>query len=37
LAHGAEFDRIGRDVPVLVDLKPTGDHYMEDFHWPAAC
>ncbi len=27
-----EVDRIGRDVPVLVDLKPTGDHYMEDFH-----
>jgi dihydroxy-acid dehydratase len=28
-----EFDRIGRDVPVLIDLKPTGDHYMEHFHW----
>src|SRR5258706_16463238 len=28
----AEFDRIGRDVPVLVDLKPAGSHYMEDFH-----
>jgi dihydroxy-acid dehydratase len=28
-----EFDRIGREVPVLVDLKPTGEHYMEDFHW----
>src|SRR5579875_3869497 len=27
------FDRIGREVPVLVDLKPTGDHYMEHFHW----
>jgi len=26
------FDRIGRDVPVLVDLKPTGRHYMEHFH-----
>ncbi|ABD07943.1 dihydroxyacid dehydratase [Rhodopseudomonas palustris HaA2] len=26
------FDRIGRDVPVLVDLKPSGDHYMEHFH-----
>jgi dihydroxy-acid dehydratase len=28
----AEFDRIGREVPVLVDLKPSGDDYMEDFH-----
>lgn len=26
------FDAIGRTVPVLVDLKPSGDHYMEDFH-----
>jgi dihydroxy-acid dehydratase len=28
-----EFDRIGRRVPVLVDLKPTGANYMEHFHW----
>jgi dihydroxy-acid dehydratase len=28
-----EFDRLGLEVPVLVDLKPSGDHYMEDFHW----
>ena len=27
-----EFDAIGRRVPVLVDLKPTGDHYMEHLH-----
>jgi dihydroxy-acid dehydratase len=27
-----EFDRIGREVPVLIDLKPSGDHYMEHFH-----
>jgi dihydroxy-acid dehydratase len=27
------FDRLGLDVPVLVDLKPSGDHYMEHFHW----
>src|SRR3954471_19657055 len=27
-----EFDRSGRDVPVLVDLKPTGQHYMEHLH-----
>jgi len=26
------FDRLGRDVPVLVDLKPSGAHYMEHFH-----
>jgi dihydroxy-acid dehydratase len=28
-----EVDRIGREVPVLVDLKPSGRHYMEHFHW----
>jgi dihydroxy-acid dehydratase len=28
----AEFDRIGREAPVLVDLKPSGEHYMEHFH-----
>jgi dihydroxy-acid dehydratase len=28
----AAFDAIGREVPVLVDLKPAGWHYMEDFH-----
>jgi dihydroxy-acid dehydratase len=28
----AAFDELGRDVPVLVDLKPSGDHYMEHFH-----
>jgi dihydroxy-acid dehydratase len=27
------FDRLGLDVPVLVDLKPSGQHYMEHFHW----
>ena len=25
-------DRIGRETPVLVDLKPSGEFYMEDFH-----
>ena len=25
-------DRMGRETPVLLDLKPTGQHYMEDFH-----
>ena len=28
----AGFDALGREVPVLVDLKPSGDHYMEHFH-----
>ena len=26
------FDRLGRETPVLVDLKPTGQGYMEDLH-----
>jgi dihydroxy-acid dehydratase len=24
--------RLSRETPVLVDLKPSGDHYMEQFH-----
>jgi len=28
-----EVDALGREVPVLVDLKPSGRHYMEHFHW----
>ena len=28
-----EFDSLGRLVPVLVDLKPSGAHYMEHLHW----
>jgi dihydroxy-acid dehydratase len=28
----AELDRMGRDTPVLVNLKPSGHHYMEHFH-----
>jgi len=27
-----DFDQIGRKVPVLVDCKPAGVGYMEDFH-----
>lgn len=27
-----EFDAIGRDTPVLLDLKPSGSGYMQDFH-----
>jgi dihydroxy-acid dehydratase len=33
--HGFDLDmidEIGRKVPVLIDLKPSGDHYMEHFH-----
>jgi dihydroxy-acid dehydratase len=26
------FDRLGREIPVLLNLKPSGAHYMEDFH-----
>jgi dihydroxy-acid dehydratase len=25
-------DKMGRETPVLLDLKPSGQHYMEDFH-----
>ena len=28
----AALDRMGRETPVLLDLKPSGRHYMEDFH-----
>ncbi len=28
----AQFDRMSEETPVLVNLKPSGDHYMEDFH-----
>jgi dihydroxy-acid dehydratase len=28
----AGFDALGRETPVLVDLKPTGQHYMEDLY-----
>ncbi|MCC7271381.1 MAG: dihydroxy-acid dehydratase [Alphaproteobacteria bacterium] len=27
-----EVDAIGRDTPVLIDVKPVGKGYMEDFH-----
>ncbi|MBP7660400.1 MAG: dihydroxy-acid dehydratase, partial [Burkholderiaceae bacterium] len=27
-----KLDRFGRETPVLVDLKPSGQHYMEDLH-----
>jgi len=28
----ARLDALSRETPVLVNLKPTGEHYMEDFH-----
>jgi dihydroxy-acid dehydratase len=28
----AIFDQLGREVPVLLNLKPSGTHYMEHFH-----
>ncbi|MEZ5661161.1 MAG: IlvD/Edd family dehydratase [Burkholderiaceae bacterium] len=28
----AGLDRMGQETPVLVDLKPSGEHYMEDLH-----
>ncbi|MDQ8032129.1 MAG: IlvD/Edd family dehydratase [Bordetella sp.] len=28
----AGLDAMSRETPVLVDLKPSGQHYMEDFH-----
>src|SRR5260221_7594161 len=31
--HLEEFDAIGRQAPGLVDLQPSGDHYMEHVHW----
>jgi dihydroxy-acid dehydratase len=27
-----EFDRVGQTIPLLVDLKPSGRGYMQDFH-----
>jgi dihydroxy-acid dehydratase len=27
-----ELDRVGRETPVLLDLKPAGQNFMEDFH-----
>lgn len=26
------FDEVGKNVPLIVDLKPSGDNYMTDFH-----
>jgi dihydroxy-acid dehydratase len=28
----AAFDQLGREIPVLLNLKPSGAHYMEDLH-----
>jgi len=29
----ADFDRLSREVPLLVDLQPSGKYLMEDFHY----
>jgi dihydroxy-acid dehydratase len=29
----ADFDRLSSDIPLLVDLQPSGQHLMEDFHY----
>jgi dihydroxy-acid dehydratase len=29
----SEFDQLGRDIPVLVNLKPSGSQYMEHLHY----
>ena len=31
-----DWDRLGRDVPTIVDLKPSGRFLMEDFHYAGA-
>ncbi|HEX2828322.1 MAG TPA: IlvD/Edd family dehydratase [Burkholderiales bacterium] len=31
------FDRMGQETPVLVDLKPTGQHYMEHLYEAGGC
>lgn len=40
IAHAAEvdvtldaFDRLSRDVPQLISLRPAGEYMMEDFEW----
>ncbi len=32
-----KFDALGRETPVLVDMKPTGAHYLEDLHKAGGC
>ena len=27
-----DFDRLAREVPLLVNLRPSGEDYMQDFH-----
>jgi dihydroxy-acid dehydratase len=40
IAHAAEvdvtldaFDRLSREIPQLISLRPSGEHMMEDFEW----
>lgn len=28
-----DFDRLSREVPLLVNLQPSGEHFMEDFYY----
>ncbi|MEO1448498.1 MAG: IlvD/Edd family dehydratase, partial [Bacteroidota bacterium] len=28
-----EFDKLGHDIPLLVNLQPAGEHFMEDFYY----
>jgi dihydroxy-acid dehydratase len=28
-----DFDKYGSDIPLLVNLQPSGDHFMEDFYY----
>ena len=32
-----KFDALGAETPVLVDMKPTGAHYLEDLHKAGGC
>ncbi|MEN9560001.1 MAG: hypothetical protein RLZZ502_1212 [Pseudomonadota bacterium] len=31
--HLKDFDKLGRDVPNIVDIQPSGQHLMEDFYY----
>ena len=32
-----DFDRLGHDVPLMVNLMPSGEYLMEDFYYAAGC
>ena len=31
--HLDDFDRLSADIPLLANLQPSGDHFMEDFYY----